>query len=49
MSAANEGRPLAEGTPLHRAIAELVSPGQAPVEASRIRRGLARLFSSTSA
>jgi pilus assembly protein CpaE len=49
MSAANEGRPLAEGTPLHRAIAELVSPGRAPVEASRIRRGLARLFASTSA
>jgi pilus assembly protein CpaE len=49
MSAANAGRPLAEGTPLHRAIAELVSPGGPPAEASRIRRGLARLFSSSPA
>ena len=49
LSAANAGRPLAESTPLHRAIAELVSPGEPPAEASRIRRGLARLFSSTPA
>src|SRR6185503_4274205 len=50
LSAANAGRPLVEGTPLHRAIADLAGPGEAqPVEASRIRRGLARLFSSSPA
>jgi Flp pilus assembly CpaE family ATPase len=49
LSAANAGRPLAEGTALQRAIAELVSPGQAPAETSRIRRSLARLFSSSAA
>lgn len=44
LSAANAGRPLAEGTPLQRAIAELVSPGGPPTEASWIRRGLSKLF-----
>lgn len=49
LSAANAGRPLAEGTPLQRAIAELASPGRPPAEASRLKRGLARLFSSSPA
>jgi len=49
LSAANAGRPLAEGTPLQRAIAQLVSPGEVPAEKSRIRRGLGRLFSGRAA
>jgi pilus assembly protein CpaE len=49
LSAANAGRPLADGTPLQMAIAELASPGGAPVEPSRIKRGLARLFSTSPA
>jgi pilus assembly protein CpaE len=49
LGAANAGRPLAEGTPLQRAIAELASPGRPPAEASRLKRGLARLFSSSPA
>lgn len=45
-SAANAGRPLADGTPLQRAIAQLVSPGTpAAAEPSRLKRGLVRLFS----
>jgi Flp pilus assembly CpaE family ATPase len=46
-SAANAGRPLADGTPLQVAIAELASPGGTPAEQSRLKRGLARLFSSS--
>ena len=51
LSAANAGRPLAEGTALQRAISEFVSPGRPgpQTEASRIKRGLARLFSSSPA
>jgi pilus assembly protein CpaE len=49
LSAANAGRPLADGTPLQRAIAELASPGGPAPEASRIKRSLARLFSSSPA
>jgi pilus assembly protein CpaE len=49
LSAANAGRPLADGTALQRAIAQLVSPGDTPVEPSRIRRGLVRLFSGSPA
>ena len=48
-AAANAGRPLATGTPLQRAIAEIVSPGGPPAEASRIKRGLVRLFSGSAA
>jgi pilus assembly protein CpaE len=49
LSAANAGRPLAEGTALHRAIAQFVSPGGTPVEPSRLKRGLSRLFSGSPA
>jgi Flp pilus assembly CpaE family ATPase len=49
LSAANAGRPLAEGTPLQIAIAELASPGGPAVEPSRLKRSLARLFSTTPA
>jgi pilus assembly protein CpaE len=49
LTAANAGRPLAEGTPLQRAIAQFASPGGTPTEASRIRRGLVRLFSGSPA
>ena len=49
LSAASAGRPLADGTPLQRAIAELASPGAPVPEASRIKRSLARLFSSSPA
>ena len=49
VSAANSGRPLADGTPLQRAIAQLVSPGRTSVEPSRLRRGLTRLFSGSAA
>jgi Flp pilus assembly CpaE family ATPase len=49
LTAANAGRPLADDTPLQRAIAEIVSPGGAPAETGRIKRGLARLFSGSTA
>jgi len=49
LAAANAGRPLAYDTPLQRAIAEIVSPGSAPADIGRLKRGLARLFSSTTA
>jgi pilus assembly protein CpaE len=49
LSAANAGRPLADGTALHRAIAQFVSPGGTPAEPSRLKRGLVRLFSSSPA
>jgi pilus assembly protein CpaE len=49
LGAANAGRPLADGTPLQAAIAELASPGGQPVEQNRLKRGLARLFSSSPA
>ena len=49
LTAANAGRPLADDTPLQRAIAEIVSPGGAPTETGRIKRGLARLFSGSTA
>jgi pilus assembly protein CpaE len=49
LAAANMGRPLAEGTPLQRAIAQFVSPGETPAEPSRLRRSLGRLFSSSPA
>jgi pilus assembly protein CpaE len=49
LTAANAGRPLAEGTALQKAIAQFVSPGGLPVEPSRIRRSLGRLFSSSPA
>jgi pilus assembly protein CpaE len=49
LTAANAGRPLAEGTPLHRAIAQLVSPGATPAEPSRLKRSLVRLFSGSPA
>jgi pilus assembly protein CpaE len=49
LAAANAGRPLAEGTPLQKAIAEFVSPGAAQVEESRLKRGLSRLFSGRAA
>ena len=45
LTAANAGRPLAEGSALQRAIAQFVSPGATPVEPSRLKRGLVRLFS----
>jgi pilus assembly protein CpaE len=48
-SAANAGLPIAEGSPLQRAIAELASPGAARGEASLLKRGLARLFSGRAA
>jgi hypothetical protein len=34
------------GSPLHRAIADLVAPSTAPVEPSSKRKGLRRLFSA---
>jgi Flp pilus assembly CpaE family ATPase len=47
-TAANAGRPLAEGTALQRAIAQIVSPGgTVSPEPSRIKRGLVRLFSGS--
>jgi pilus assembly protein CpaE len=49
LAAANAGRPLAAGTALHQAIAQLVSPGGTPAEESRIKRGLSRLFSGRAA
>ncbi len=48
LTAANAGRPLADGTALQRAIVQFVSPG-APAEESRLRRGLSRLFSGRAA
>jgi pilus assembly protein CpaE len=48
-AAANAGQPLADGTPLRRAIAEFVSPGGAAAKQSRLRRGLTRLFSGHAA
>jgi pilus assembly protein CpaE len=49
LTAANAGRPLADDTALQRAIAEIASPGGAPAGTGRIKRGLARLFSSNPA
>jgi pilus assembly protein CpaE len=49
LAAANAGQPLADGTPLQRAIAEFVSPGGRPARPSRLRRGLTRLFSGRAA
>ena len=49
LAAANAGRPLADDTPLQRAIAEIASPGGTPAETGRIKRGLARLFSGSTA
>jgi hypothetical protein len=47
-SAVNSGRPLAEGTALHRAIAELAAPGTVPADGGLIQ-GLKRLFSGRAA
>jgi hypothetical protein len=49
LSAANAGRPLADGTSLQVAIAELASPGGPAVQPNRLKRGLARLFSTSPA
>ncbi len=44
LAAANAGRPLADDTPLQRAIAEIVSPGRPPAETGRIKRARATVF-----
>jgi Flp pilus assembly CpaE family ATPase len=48
LTAANTGQPLAEGTALHRAIAQFVSPGATPAEPSRLKR-VVRLLSGSPA
>jgi len=49
LAAANAGRPLAEGTPLHKAIAQLVSPGGTPQPEEGRLRNLVRLLSGRAA
>jgi pilus assembly protein CpaE len=49
VAAANAGRPLAVGTQLQRAIAQLASPDAPAAEPSRLKRGLVRLFSGGTA
>jgi pilus assembly protein CpaE len=49
LAAANAGRPLAEGTPLQKAIAQIASPGATAPETGLFKRGLVRLFSGSPA